>query len=143
MDEVIRRKLSTPSHNLEQFCEVCTLNSPLGLSLLRLGDVKLLYPFRFFASDELLDFVKHAQTECALVFEIASRFKFCVFDNFSSKASIYACPGFSVFREWLNRHSLGRCRGRKSGDGEADELIGVWMVIAKRDSSLLVPRPEG
>ena len=45
-----------------------------GLSLLRVEDVKVFYPFRFFLlPDDSSDFVKHAQMECVLVLEIAPR----------------------------------------------------------------------
>ena len=47
-------------------------------------------------NDEIFDVVKHAQTKCTLVLEIAPRLKFCLFEILDFMASIEACPGLNV-----------------------------------------------
>jgi hypothetical protein len=47
-------------------------------------------------NDEIFDVVKHAQTKCTLVLEIAPRLKFCLFEILNFVASIEACPGLNV-----------------------------------------------
>src|ERR1700722_7761940 len=73
--------------------------------------------------------MKHAQTECALVLEIASRLKFRVFEFVNFVAGVEACPGLNVFRE--NWHRLEHAGGRKSAEGEVSELIGVCGEMSR------------
>lgn len=60
------------------------MNSLLDLSLLRQG----LLSIPLLLNDDSSGFVKHAQTEYALVLEIALRLKFCAVDSFNSVKSI-------------------------------------------------------
>ena len=56
-------------------------------------------------NDEIFDAVRHAQTKCTFVLEIAPRLKFCVFEILNFVANIEGCPDLNVFREAWNRHS--------------------------------------